>query len=93
MFTDESYFYANNEKANALGEKPQASAVVIDPWTGHVKGVYGGAEKKGQPDYNRATQAARQPGSSFKPIVVYALPLTSAHYSGNNHRRRPGIPG
>lgn len=73
VFTDESYFYANNEKANALGEKPQASAIVIDPWTGHVKGVYGGAgEKKANRIYNRATQAARQPGSSFKPIVVYA---------------------
>jgi penicillin-binding protein 1A len=73
IFTDESYFYSENEIAKEHGETPQASAVVIDPWTGHVKGIYGGAgEKKANRIYNRATQAARQPGSSIKPIVVYA---------------------
>ena len=50
----------------------QGALVCIDPWSGHVLAMYGGrdyynAKLNGQ--YNRAVQAKRQPGSTFKPYV------------------------
>jgi penicillin-binding protein 1A len=49
----------------------QASLVAIDHRTGHIKAMVGGFDFwKNQ--YNRATQALRQPGSAFKPFVYVA---------------------
>ena len=45
--------------------------VVMDPWTGRVLAMVGGFSFD-QSQFNRATQAYRQPGSSFKPIVYSA---------------------
>src|ERR1700744_4366706 len=42
--------------------------VVMDPWPGRVLAMVGGFSFD-QSQFNRATQAYRQPGSSFKPIV------------------------
>ena len=80
VFMDPSYFPEKDENGNVLnknaekyGEVPQAGMVIIDPFTGYVKAMYGGnGEKTVSRAYNRATQAKRQPGSSFKPIAVYA---------------------
>ena len=47
--------------------------VVMDPYTGRVLAMSGGFSFK-QSEFNRATQAYRQPGSAFKPFV-YALAL------------------
>lgn len=48
---------------------PSAALVAIDPRDGSVKAMFGGANfNKSQ--FNLATQAERQPGSSFKPIVL-----------------------
>ena len=53
--------------------KPQSAMVVVDPYTGAIKGLVGGlGEKTDIRGWNRATQAKRQPGSSIKPISVYA---------------------
>jgi penicillin-binding protein 1A len=46
----------------------QAALVSIDPATGRVVALVGGWSFDGS-QFNRATQAKRQPGSSFKPIV------------------------
>ena len=55
------------------GTMPQASMVVMDPYTGEVKALYGGrGEKTGDRVLNRATQTKRSPGSSIKPLTVYA---------------------
>ncbi len=56
---------------------PSASAesamVIIDPYTGAIKGMVGGlGAKTDVRGFNRATQAKRQPGSSIKPLSVYA---------------------
>ncbi len=76
IFTDDTYFYDKNDNAIKEGEHPQASSVVVDPWNGHVKGIYGGYGKKNANRiYNRATQLERQPGSSIKPIAVYGPAL------------------
>ena len=48
---------------------PAAALVAIDPRDGSVKAMFGGTDfRKSQ--FNLATQAERQPGSSFKPIVL-----------------------
>lgn len=55
------------------GTMPQAAMVIMDPYTGEVKALYGGrGEKMGDRVLNRATQTKRSPGSSIKPISVYA---------------------
>src|SRR6202047_1961221 len=53
-----------------LRQLPEVSGamVVMDPWTGRVLAMVGGFSFD-QSQFNRATQADRQPGSSFKPIV------------------------
>ena len=59
----------------ALRQIPEVSGalVVQEPQTGRVLAMVGGFDFRGS-SFNRATQAMRQPGSSFKPIV-YATGL------------------
>ncbi|QYR53374.1 penicillin-binding protein 1A [Lysobacter soyae] len=51
--------------------KAQASLISIDPMNGALKALIGGFSFNGTP-FNRATQARRQPGSSFKPFLYAA---------------------
>jgi len=51
--------------------KINGSIVVMDPHTGRVLAMVGGFSFK-LSEFNRATQAKRQPGSAFKPIVYAA---------------------
>ncbi len=59
----------------ALRQLPEVNGgiVVIDPFTGRVLALSGGFSFK-KSEFNRATQASRQPGSAFKPFI-YALAL------------------
>ena len=45
--------------------------IVLDPFTGDIKALVGGFDFKSS-EFNRVTQAKRQPGSAFKPIVYAA---------------------
>ena len=58
-----------------LKQLPKANGgiVVMDPFTGRVYALSGGFSFK-KSEFNRATQALRQPGSAFKPFI-YALAL------------------
>jgi penicillin-binding protein 1A len=62
-----------------LQQVPEVSGamVVEDPWTGRVLAMVGGFSYD-QSQFNRATQALRQPGSSFKPFV-YAAALDNGY--------------
>jgi penicillin-binding protein 1A len=62
-----------------LHQVPEVSGamVVEDPWTGRVLAMVGGFSFD-QSQFNRATQALRQPGSSFKPFV-YAAALDNGY--------------
>ncbi|MDT4897703.1 MAG: penicillin-binding protein [Acidobacteriota bacterium] len=51
--------------------KPQAALVAIDPKTGEVLAMVGG-RNYAESQLNRVTDARRQPGSTFKPIVYSA---------------------
>lgn len=51
----------------------QGAIVAIDPATGDVRALVGGRDYAGAP-FNRAVNAVRQPGSTFKPLV-YARAL------------------
>ena len=53
------------------GRRPQAALVALDPQTGHVLAMVGGDSYAGS-QLNRATDARRQPGSVFKPLVYAA---------------------
>lgn len=56
--------------------QPESAMVVMDPTTGDVLGLVGGrGEKTESRIFNLATQAKRSPGSSIKPLTVYAPAL------------------
>ncbi|WP_373528023.1 transglycosylase domain-containing protein [Nostoc sp.] len=50
--------------------KNQIALVAVDPRTHFIKALVGGTDPKAS-EFNRATQAQRQPGSAFKPFVYY----------------------
>jgi penicillin-binding protein 1B len=52
-------------------ERLQASLIAIQPQTGAIRAMVGGRDYQIS-QFNRATQARRQPGSIFKPIVYLA---------------------
>ena len=51
--------------------KINGAIIVMDPYTGRVLAMTGGFSFK-LSEFNRATQAKRQPGSAFKPIIYAA---------------------
>ncbi len=61
------------ETVFALRQIPdiEGALVAMDPHTGRVLAMMGGFSA-GRSEFNRATQARRQPGSSFKPFVYMA---------------------
>jgi penicillin-binding protein 1A len=72
---DVVYVEALDESAGAyrLRQPPkvQGGLIAMDPQTGRVLAMVGGFSYS-QSEFNRATQAMRQPGSSFKPFVYSA---------------------
>ena len=72
---DVIYVKKINENNFSLRQLPEVNGamVVMDPYTGRVLTLSGGFSFK-KSEFNRATQALRQPGSAFKPFV-YTLAL------------------
>ena len=64
---------ANLNYTSATGQTLQSAITVIDNETGNVVAMAGGVgEKTGNRVWNRATKTLRPPGSSIKPLSVYA---------------------
>ena len=68
-----------NKNYYTLRQLPEVNGgiVVMDPFTGRVLALSGGFSFK-KSEFNRATQASRQPGSAFKPFI-YALALENGY--------------
>jgi len=69
-------YFPKREKGNL-----QAALIAINPKTGEIKAMIGGRDFL-QNQFNRATDAMRQPGSVFKPFV-YATAINSAYDFGS----------
>lgn len=88
---EEAQSYVDKYKAHILSEEagseilaerisftlePQSSMTIMDQDTGYVKAIIGGrGEKTASLTLNRATDSARQPGSTFKIVSTYATAL------------------
>ena len=77
------YFNIYGEDLSGIRVHSQSAMTIMD-YEGHIVGIVGGAgEKTVNRGLNRATSAPRQPGSTMKPIGVYALAIENdlIHYS------------
>lgn len=73
VYADDANFpkHSHTNKTDGKTEYPESAMVVMKPG-GAIAGLIGGrGEKEGSRLFNRATQAQRQPGSSFKPVSTY----------------------
>ncbi len=81
--------FSNSERYGLKGKDGQQlqGAFTIMDYNGRVRGLAGGIGEKtvnlGMTGFNRATDAARQPGSTMKPIAAYAPAIEEGliHYS------------
>ncbi|MBR6185985.1 MAG: PBP1A family penicillin-binding protein [Clostridia bacterium] len=75
-FTQSSSFPADASD----GTQAQAAMASVDVHSGAVRALVGGRTYEVQRGLNRATQMRRQPGSSLKPLAVYAPAIESFGY-------------
>lgn len=69
----------NYEETTSMTAQPQAAMVIEDQSTGYVVALVGGrGTKEGRRTLNRATDAVRSPGSTFKVLSSFAPALDSA---------------
>lgn len=76
QFLAASYFPADASD----GTRAQAAMASVDVHSGAVRAIVGGRDYQVQRGLNRATQLRRQPGSSLKPLAVYAPAIESYGY-------------
>lgn len=76
VYSDIKKYFPQTAK-NLSGENVHVqSAMTVMDYSGHIVGIVGGAgEKTTNRGLNRATDSPRQPGSTMKPIGVYALAI------------------
>lgn len=67
----------------ADGVKAQSAMVIVDHRNGGIVAMIGGRGYNSK-DLNRAIIPARQPGSSFKPLIVYAPAIESGKWNPNS---------
>ncbi|MFN3927563.1 MAG: transglycosylase domain-containing protein [Pseudanabaenaceae cyanobacterium] len=77
---EEGHRDLQNQGVNA----DQIALVAVDPRTGYVKALVGGVGPYNKNQFNRAVQARRQLGSSFKPFVYY-LAFESKQYGPDSY--------
>jgi len=74
--TAEEVVQRHNARISRMAD--QMALVAIDPRTHFVKAMVGGVSYE-ESQFNRATQAVRQPGSAFKPFVYYVAFATGRY--------------
>lgn len=75
----EAYNDPDNFPAPGKERVVESAMVVVDPKTGGIAAMMGGRNYKPM-GFNFAVDAKRQPGSSFKPIAVYAPALETGKW-------------
>jgi len=82
-YAEEAMDNADIMKSRPVEKDPDmnGSLVCLDVKTGHIKAMYGGRSFE-RSQFNRVTQALRQPGSSFKPFV-YGCALENGALPGD----------
>lgn len=76
----EMTYTANELFPNSTGDElVQSASVVIDPYTGGVRGLIGYRGSHVYRGFNRASQLKRQPGSAIKPLAVFAPALENGY--------------
>ncbi len=80
---DINFIKKNDKNIYEIKQYPKVNGAIValDPYTGRVKALVGGFNYRSS-EFNRATQAKRQPGSAFKPFV-YAAALEN-NFSPNS---------
>lgn len=73
-YMEEIYANDNNFLADKNNQAVESAAVLLNHQTGEIMGMMGGRNYHNR-GLNRASQSFRQPGSAFKPVIVYALAL------------------
>ncbi|MDO4563589.1 MAG: PBP1A family penicillin-binding protein [Clostridia bacterium] len=70
----EDYYTGSDHFPKGSGsEQPESAMIIIDHTNGQIKALVGGrGDKTAARTLNRATQTLRQPGSSIKPLAIYA---------------------
>ena len=74
---DNTYLFPTSDSD---GTTAQSASVALDPITGAVRGLVGRVANSSDTtfrNFNYATQGKRSPGSTIKPLVVYAPALAS----------------
>lgn len=74
---DEDWLFPANADDGTMA---QSGSVAIDPQTGGVMAVVGRRGEHSFRSYSYATMAKRQPGSTIKPLAVYAPALTKGYH-------------
>ncbi len=70
---DDYFEDLNNFPIDCRGERPISSMIIIDPISGDILGIAGNiGEKNANRLQNYATDTQRPPGSTLKPISIYA---------------------
>lgn len=76
---EETYRNESLFPESASDQLLQSGAVIMDPSTGGVRGIVGQRGEHTFRGFNHATQLVRQPGSVFKPLIVYAPALEQGY--------------
>ena len=76
IYSDDSYFPANSSDNTIC----QSAMIVLDSQTSAIRTCIGGREYTSKLCLNRATGMLRQPGSTIKPIMVYAPAVEKRGY-------------
>lgn len=99
-YVNRDLFQTNPEAIEDFPEKPQSGSAVIDVSDGSIAALQGGyGTKNSNLVLNRATDIARQPGSSIKPLIDYAPALEAGIitpatlYSNERLNLDPANPG
>ncbi len=96
----ETYFKNSGNFPSSINKDTpvQAGMAVVDSSNGGILAIMGGREYEQARGFNRATNAYRQPGSSIKPLTVYApaleqgyMPYTSLNDAPVSYNTATGV--